>query len=306
MSSVFNLFPLVLIPIIMHLPGKNECRDSSSQKQKAIFSFGIFTDAHYCDCDPSGTRYFRQSAGRLREALEKFRSDSVKFVVNLGDVIDHDYSSYQKVLEIIDSSGMKVYNITGNHDYSVDPALKNHLPLPQPSGEGYYSFMIGNFRFIALNGNELSTYAGSDEKVILEAADYIRTLKDSGSLNAIDWNGGISLKQMEWLKRQLDEAMANNEKVFILCHFPFFPEDIHNLLNFREVITILGNYHNIVACFAGHNHSGGYGNFNLIHFVTLRAMVETGDMNSFARIDVYPNKIWIAGYGREKSQILAY
>jgi hypothetical protein len=35
-------------------------------------------------------------------------------------------------------------------------------------------------------------------------------------------------------------------------------------------------------------------------------MVDTGDSNSFALVEVYRNKIWIRGSGREKSQILAY
>jgi hypothetical protein len=60
------------------------------------------------------------------------------------------------------------------------------------------------------------------------------------------------------------------------------------------------------ALFAGHNHSGNYGNFNMIHFITMKGMVETEEANSFAIVEVYKNKIWIKGYGREKSQILAY
>ena len=65
-------------------------------------------------------------------------------------------------------------------------------------------------------------------------------------------------------------------------------------------------YQNIIAWFNGHNHAGNYGNFNMIHFVTIKGMVETETNNSFALVEVYRNKIWIKGYGREKSQILAY
>jgi predicted MPP superfamily phosphohydrolase len=246
------------------------------------------------------------STGKLREAMNSFRSDSVYFVVNLGDLIDHDYSSYKPVLDILDSSGLKIYHLTGNHDYSVDPRYKKRLPLPQPSKEGYYSFVVGSFRFIALNGNELSTYASNSKSQIKEAEDYISLLRDSGSMNAFDWNGGVSTKQLGWLKGQLDEAVSKNEKVFILCHFPIYPEGIHNLLNYKDVLSILSNYHNVIASFGGHNHSGSYGNFNMIHFVTIKGMVETENTGSYARVDVYRNKIWITGSGREKSQILAY
>jgi hypothetical protein len=38
----------------------------------------------------------------------------------------------------------------------------------------------------------------------------------------------------------------------------------------------------------------------------MRGMVETEKTNSYSLVEVYKNKIWIKGSGREKSQILAY
>lgn len=276
------------------------------QSQKPLFTFGLVSDVQYCDCDPAGTRYYRQSPGKLREAVNSFSSDSVSFIISLGDIIDGGYESYKPVLDILDSSGMQVFHITGNHDYSVDDRYKKRLPLPMPGKEGYYSFKQMNFRFIALNGNEVSTYSPTSKSAIKKAEDYLAVLKDSGNVNAIDWNGGISSKQLEWLKSELDDATAKNENVFILCHFPAYPENIHNLLNYKEVNSLLMNYKNIIAWFGGHNHAGNYGNFNMIHFVTMKGMVETEFTNSFAIVEVYWNKIWIKGAGREKSQILAY
>jgi predicted MPP superfamily phosphohydrolase len=278
----------------------------SDQGQKPLFSFGLITDVHYCNYEPEGSRFYRMSPGKLREALVSLKADSADFLVNLGDIIDRDYESYKPVLEIIDSSGIKTYHLTGNHDYSVEPRFKKRLPLSQPSKEGYYSFVVKNFRFIALNGNELSTYASVNKTQIKQAEDYITALKDSGSINALDWNGGLGIRQFDWLKAQLDESVAKGEKVFILCHFPAFPDDPHNLLNYREVLLTLKNYHNIIAWFNGHNHAGNYGNFNMIHFVTLKGMVETEEAGSYALVEVYGNKIWITGSGRERSQILAY
>lgn len=281
-------------------------KDAKSLAQKPLFSFGVIADVQYCDCEPEGTRYYRMSALKLRDAMNTMKEDSVDFLINLGDLIDRDYSSFKPVLDIIDSSGIKTYHLTGNHDYSVDPRLKKRLPLPMPSKEGYYSFVHKNFRFIALNGNEISTYGTGSKPQITEAEKYITVLRDSGRINAIDWNGGMSIRQLEWLDSQLQEATAKGEKVFILCHFPVYPENAHNLLNSDEVPKILNKYRNIIAWFSGHNHSGNYGNFNMIHFVTMRGMVETATSNSFALIEVYNNKIWIKGSGREKSQIMAY
>lgn len=302
------LTSLLATLMFMNMSGPEKMKNNinGTQSQNPLFTFGVIADVQYCNCDPSDTRFYRQSTGRLREAVNILRADSVSFLVNLGDLIDRDYASYKPVTDILDSSGLKVYNLLGNHDYSVEDHYKKRLPLKMPAKEGYYSFVHMNFRFIALNGNEISTYSSMSKAAIKKAEDYIAQLKDSAEVNAVDWNGGISDKQLAWLKGQLDEATAANQYVFILCHFPVYPENIHNLLNYREVNTLLNNYHNIIAWFNGHNHAGNYGNFNMIHFVTFKGMVETEFNSSFAIVEVYGNKIWIKGAGREKSQILAY
>ena len=279
---------------------------ASDQSQKPLFTFGIITDVHHCNAQPEGTRFYNQSASRLRDAVGSLKADSADFLINLGDLIDRDYASFEPVLKIIDSSGLRTYHCLGNHDFSVDARYKKRLPLPMPDRSGYYSFTVDNFRFIILNGNEVSTYAQSGKAAIKKTEEYIASLKAEGMTNALDWNGGLGIKQIEWLGLQLDEASSKNEKVFIICHFPSYPENEHNLLNYREINALLGNYHNIIAWFSGHNHAGNYGNFNMIHFVNLKAMVETDKAGAWSLVEVYRNKLWIKGSGRERSQILAY
>jgi manganese-dependent ADP-ribose/CDP-alcohol diphosphatase len=279
---------------------------TGNASQSPIFSFGIITDVQYCSCEPAGARFYKTGPARLREALSSLKSNSVDFVFNLGDLIDRDYESFKPVLGIIDSSAIRTYHLLGNHDFSVDNRFKKRVPLPMPAKEGYYSFVHRNFRFIALNGNELSTYATTSKSSIKEAQDYISALRFEGSPNCQDWNGGMSPKQLGWLKTQLDDAAENGEKVFIFSHFPVFPENEHNLLNYKDVLYILKKYTNVIAYFAGHNHAGNYGNQNMTHFITLKGMVETENTNSFCQVEVYGNRIWIHGSGREKSVILAY
>lgn len=288
---------------------KNNITDKvhfNDQVQKPVLSFGVIADVQYIDKDPAGNRYYRSSTGRLSEAYQSFKADSVSFVVNLGDLIDGDFSSYAPIMQIINSSGLKTYHITGNHDYAVENKLKTRLPVLAGSKRGYYSFSSGDFKFIFLNGNEISTYASANKSSIKKAFALLETLKQDGELNSMEWNGGISSTQISWLKEQLENAISENKKVFLFCHFPIFPENVHNLLNYRDILQLLEKYHNIIAWFNGHNHAGNYGNINMIHFVTFRGMVETGFENSFAVVDVYRNKIWIRGSGREKNQILAY
>jgi manganese-dependent ADP-ribose/CDP-alcohol diphosphatase len=307
-KMINHLAFLIAISISVIMP-ENVINSSSQQENKnetVLLTFGLIADIQYCDCEPAGSRYYRSSLQKLADAMRSFKSDNPAFIITLGDMIDRDYSSYAPVYKILDTSRLKVYHITGNHDYAVEPGLRKEIPPLKENKAGYYSFTRSNFRFIFLNGNEISTYASVSEAEKKEAGDYLLRLKNSGEINANPWNGGISDKQVLWLSEQLNSAERNGEKVFIFCHFPVFPEKEHNLLNYKDILTVLEGHKNIIAWFAGHNHAGSYGNFNMIHFVTMRGMVETEATSSYALVEVYKNKIWIKGSGREKSQILAY
>jgi predicted phosphodiesterase len=280
----------------------NLLNTQQNNMQKPLFSFGIIADIQYADIDPAGSRFYRNSPGKLKEAVSTLKADSVHFLINLGDMIDKDYISFKPVMDIINSSGIKIYNVAGNHDYSIDPRNKKSISVKTE----HYSFIYQKFRFILLDGNEISTYKSENKKTIKHAEDLIAQINASGDINGMDWNGGIGSNQISWLNLQLEEAMLNNEKVFLICHFPVFPENMHNLLNYKEVLPVIGKYKNIIAWLNGHNHAGNYGNFNMIHCVTFRGMVETEKSNSYALVEVFTNKIIINGYGREKSQTLFY
>jgi hypothetical protein len=305
MRILFAVLSAIIISFSMPDKNGSEKKSAPEQEQKPLFAFGVITDVQYCNCEPAGTRYYRSSLPKLREAVRTFIADSMAFIVDLGDLIDKDFASYKPVMSILDSSRLKVWHVTGNHDYSVDKKFKKRIPQFAENREGYFSFVHSAFRFIVLNGNEISTYGPGNKKAVEEAQMVIMKIQADGGPNGIDWNGGIGEKQIAWLKIQLDDAAGKGERVIILCHFPVWPENQHNLLNYKEVLTLLNKYNNIAAWFSGHNHAGNYGNFNLIHFVTLKGMVETEANTSYAEVEIYTNKIWIRGSGREKSQILA-
>jgi hypothetical protein len=50
--------------------------------------FGMLTDLHHADKPPAGTRYYRETLGKLAEAAEQFQRDQAAFIVELGDLID--------------------------------------------------------------------------------------------------------------------------------------------------------------------------------------------------------------------------
>ncbi len=305
MKSLAAFFSLLILTSFLPGNPRNSSR-SEGNEGKPVMTFGVVTDIHYCNENPSGTRFYRSSLAKLREALSSFITNKTDFAVNLGDLIDKDFESYLPVMHILDSSQLKIYHVAGNHDYWVEHKLIKNIPPLAENRSGFYSFTRQGFRFIFLNGNEVSTYSTRNKKIIEAANSMIAKLNRKGELNGRDNNGAIGADQIVWMTSQLNEATLKSEKVFIFCHFPIFPESDQNLLNAKEILSILSGYSNIIAWFSGHNHAGNYGNFNKIHFVNLKAMVETEKNNSFSIVEVYSNRIWIKGTGREKSQILAY
>ncbi len=277
----------------------------SLPQQQPLFSFGIIADIQYCDCETYNTRFYRNSLQKLQYAIKELGNNSPSFIISLGDIIDRDYVSLAPVINILESADTRIYHTLGNHDFSLNQSEKKKMLNLTGSTKGYYSFRHHGFRFIILNGNEIATYSPSG-RGRKEAVSLLADLKSANAPNSFEWNGGISDEQIKWMSNELDESSAIGEKVFFICHFPIWPEGSHNLLNYKKVLEILAKYNHVIAWLNGHNHDGAYGNFSMIHFVTFRGMVETETINSFALVEVYNNKIWIKGSGREKSQILAY
>jgi len=263
--------------------------------------FGIITDTQYCDDEPYMDRYLRLSIEKTKHAIDHFNKEDLDFVINLGDMIDHDFKSFEKVLPVFDQSVASVYHISGNHDFEVEDVQKNriHELLDIPS-RGYYQFHAGEWSFIMLNGNEISTYAyPPDHPNTIEAENWLSQMTSAERSNSHVFNGGIGPTQQQWLKEMISQADAEGEKVIICCHFPIYPDDYHNLLNDRELIKILNQYSNVKAWFCGHNHQGNYGKLKFCHVHNFKGMVDTQDENAYAVVECNDNFIYIRGFGRE-------
>ena len=109
----------------------------------------------------------------------------------------------------------------------------------------------------------------------------------------------MSRKQIHWLDKQLVAAQNKNLKVALFCHYPLLPFEAHTLWNSEIVLEVLKKYDNVKLWLNGHNHKGNYTNQHGIHFLTLRAMVETQNENAFSLITFSKNKIEVEGFGRE-------
>ena len=262
----------------------------------------------YCDCEPSTAmnRYYRRAADKLADALATLASYDLRFILDLGDLIDRDFQSFDAILKVYEAAQVPVHRILGNHDYTVNVTHLDEIPRRvglKPSG--YYAVDYNTWRLVVLNGNEISlfaTRAGTPKHA--QAERMLTQLKEKGAPNAEEWNAGVSAEQLAWLDTQLSEAQQNNQRVLVAGHYPLYPIGSLNLWNDSEVIAVLERYPTAVAYFNGHHHDGSYGEHNGIHYLNFKGMVDTADQNAFAVVDVYDDRLTVQGFGREPARTL--
>jgi len=278
-----------------------------TNETKPNFSFGIIADVQYSKEVSVGTRFYSNSLKKLSDAILDFNTRELSFVIQLGDLIDKDFESYDSVLSVFNKIKTDKYHVLGNHDYNVDE--KNKVKILDEMGlvSSYYGFVSNGWRMIILNGNDLSSYAPKNSSEHTEESEtFFQKIKDSAAINAQNWNGGLSSTQISWLQENLQQASLSGEKVILFCHFPVFPSRAENLWNDVDLITILESYDCVKAFFSGHYHAGNYAKKRGIHYLTFQGMVETEDQNAYSIIEVYSDHLQIRGFGREPNRILTF
>jgi predicted phosphodiesterase len=274
-----------------------------AQKRNATkykFSFGAIADCQYCAGPNRGSRHYASSAGKLKECVAELNKHDLEFVIHLGDFIDRDYSSFDKVLPIYQSLQMPAYHALGNHDFDVADELKGKVVERMGMESKYYEFSVEDWRFIVLDGNDVSFHAyPKNSPKYKDTERYYRENK----IRSPRWNGAVGSEQVAWLRKILQKAEKQKEQVAVFCHFPVYPADPHNLWNAGEIISLLEEFSCVKAYINGHNHKGKYGQKNGIHYLTLKGMVET-EMNAYSIIRVHQGKLKVTGYGREPDRVL--
>lgn len=266
----------------------------------AEHTFGAIADCQYCDGNSRGDRIYALSKQKLSDCVTEFNTMQLDFVTHLGDFIERDFKNFDVLNPIFDQLTMPKYHVLGNHDFSVADHLKKDVPAKLGMPAKYYDYEVKGWRYVVLDGNDVSFHAYPEGSAAAQAAaDYY----DSQQIKSPKWNGAIGAPQLAWLKTVLEQAQENQQAVILFCHFPVYPQNVHNLWNADEVMALLESYPCVKAYINGHNHRGNYGKKGGIHYVTLKGMVET-ETNSYAVIKVSDDTIDIVGYGREKSRSL--
>ncbi len=302
-TTKINMFKKIIFVSLIILAISACKKDQKNDNQSPLFSFGLIADCQYCDETGTGQRKYDQSPEKLRQSVSQLNKFDLEFTMHLGDFIDKNWASYDTVLPIYNRLKDPHFFTLGNHDFSVADSLKGKVLEKLNMKAPYYDMLINGWRFIILNGNDISLYAYSKtSNKYAEAEAYRKTLKEE----VPDWSGAVGSAQLIWLKEKLDTATLQEEKVVLFCHFPINASiSSHNLWNANEVLALIEQYPQVKAYMNGHNHAGEYDHKDGIHHLTMKGMVDT-DSTAYGIVNVFKNRLELKGYGRQQSMVLPF
>ncbi|APZ44884.1 phosphoesterase [Polaribacter reichenbachii] len=268
------------------------------------FKIGVISDCQYCNCEIKWDRYYKKSPQRLKKAVATLNKDSLSYTIHLGDFIDQKMASLDSILPTWNNLKSKSYHVLGNHDFDVGEANKNKIIAKLNLKERYYSFTKNDWRFIVLDGNDLSFYGAISSDKKQQTDSLFNLLKDKNLPYLKKYNGALSNTQLKWIKSELDLAVKENQKVGFYCHFPIYPIDQHNIWNREQFLSLIKPYKNVKLYFNGHNHAGAYEIVDNVHYLTFKGMVDTENTSAFAKVKFDKDTVFVEGFEREPSRKL--
>lgn len=246
---------------------------------------GMVTDLHYADKPPAGSRYYRETLAKFKEAAARFYQDKPDFMVELGDLIDaaDSVETEKKYLATINKEfaalpGDKHY-VLGNH--CVTTLTKEEFLEGVGQKKPHYSFDANGFHFIVLDACFRS-----------DGQPYGR--------NNFKWNdSNIPEEQVEWLRADLKATTA---KTIVFAHQRLDVKNDHGVKNAEQVRRVLEESGKVLAVFQGHSHKNDLKDIGGIHYCTLVAMVEGSgaENNGFSVMDVFDGgSIRLTGFRKQ-------
>jgi 3',5'-cyclic AMP phosphodiesterase CpdA len=279
---------------------------SAASSNTPELTFGVIADPQYADQDTRGSRFYRNSLGKLESAIKELNQLPLDFVITLGDIIDTDFASFAKIMPLYDKLRAPSRFVPGNHDFDVADADKAKVLAALRMKKPYESKVHEGWRTISLDGTEVSTFRqpANDPRTQV-ATELLKKFRSEKRRQAASWNAAMASTQLAWLESELDAAKAKNQRAILFNHYPILPaNDPHNLWNAEELVDLLARYDHIAAYMNGHNHKGNYATHHGCHYVNLKGMVETESKSAYAVVRCFADRIEIDGLGTEPDRKL--
>jgi calcineurin-like phosphoesterase family protein len=257
----------------------------AADDQERKIRVGLVTDLHHADKPTSGTRYYRDTLGKLAEAANRFTTDKLDFAIELGDFIDAADSVETEQVYLRQVS--KVFNtipgpkhyVLGNH--CVDTLTKEEFLAGVGTKDSFYSFDVGGHHFVVLD------------------SCFRSDAKPYGRKNSVWTDANIPAHELDWLQADLK---ATDKKVIVFAHQRLDEAGQHAVKNAADVRKALEASGKVLAVFQGHSHKNDHQEIAGIHYATLVAMVEgAGPENSgYSTMDVLDGgTIRLAGFRKQ-------
>jgi len=253
---------------------------------------GLITDIHYADLDTAGSRHYRDSITKVREAVEVFNEAKPDIVICLGDLIDA--------------------GATVEKEYAhLETMAHEFKKLNAPS-----RFVLGNHCVYTLTKQEFLKGVGQDRsydaltqngiRLVFLDACYTKAGEDYGRKNYTWTDTEIPAKERDWLKSVLSE---DQRPTLVFVHQRLDVEGSYGVHSAKEVRRILEDSRQVVAVFQGHNHVNDHKTINGIHYLTMNAVIEgpAPANNSFAVLEYSPadQRIHIEGHHHQEDYTLS-
>ena len=238
--------------------------------------FGIFTDLHVDimhDCEE-----------RLKVFLDECRKENVDFIIQLGDFCytDEDrkcvcqpnkrpinienalnfptYANKDAIIKMFNDFEKPSYHVIGNHDCDMC-TKKQILEYYGADYDSYYSFDMGGFHFVVLDGNFMRI---DGEDIAYENGNYFDESYRTDKVLPY-----ISNEQLKWLEKDLAAAKYPS----ILFSHQRLNDAVASVLNYEDLTKILVNAPNkVYMSINGHMHIDNAFKTNGIWYYNLNSM----------------------------------
>lgn len=261
-------------------------------RAREVLALGMLTDVHYADKKTAGSRAYRDSLAKGKEAAAFFKEKKPKALVCLGDLIDAAPSveteiSYLKTItDVLDEAGVPRHHVLGNH--CVATLTKEEFFQHSGSAEqkGHYSFDLQGTHFVLLD------------------ACYNAAMEPYGRNNFVWHDSNLSPEQIAWLKKDL----AGTELpvvVFVHQRLDLDRPNKYAIKQSAEVRRLLEESGKVRVVFQGHSHKNELKKVGGIPYCTLAAMVEGPGIenNSYSLLRFFEDgSLKLEGYRRQKNE----
>jgi len=263
-----------------------------NKKSKEILALGMLTDVHYADKETKGSRAYRDSLAKGKEAAEFFKEKKPMALVCLGDLIDAapsvetEISYLQAITGVLDEAGLPRHHVLGNHCVATLTKEEFFQHSGSERQEGHYSFDLQGTHFVLLD------------------ACYNAEMEPYGRNNFVWHDSNLSPEQVAWLKKDL----ARTELpvvIFVHQRLDLDRPNKYAVKQSAKVRRILEESRKIRVVFQGHSHKNELKEVGGIPYCTLAAMVEGSGIenNSYSLLRFFGDgSIKLEGYRRQKNQ----